>query len=43
MMDRFRRNIPRARALKLEPPTVAQAGLAFLIAYAMAYLVQGLT
>jgi hypothetical protein len=41
MLRRFRRNIPAARALRLEPPTIAQGGLAFLIAYAVAYVVQG--
>ena len=42
MLRRFRRSVPSARALRLEPPTIAQGGLAFLIAYAVAYVMQGL-
>lgn len=42
MLRRFRRSVPSARALRLDPPTIAQGGLAFLIAYAVAYVMQGL-
>ena len=41
MLRRIRRNITSARALRLEPPSLAQGGLSFLIAYALAYVVQG--
>ena len=40
MLRRFRRNVARTHALRLDPPSLAQGGLAFLIAYAVAYFVQ---
>lgn len=42
MLRRFRRAASRTHALRLDPPSVAQGGLAFLIAYAVAYVVQAI-
>jgi hypothetical protein len=40
MLRRFRENVTRSHALRLDPPSIAQGGLAFLIAYAIAYAFQ---
>jgi len=40
MLRRIRRTVTRTHALRLDPPSIAQGGLAFLIAYAVAYLTQ---
>jgi hypothetical protein len=40
MLRKFRKNVARTHALRLDPPSVAQGGLAFLIAYAIAYVFQ---
>jgi len=37
MLRNFRERVTRTHALRLDPPSIAQAGLAFLIAYAIAY------
>lgn len=42
MLRRIRREVARTQALRLDPPSVAQGGLAFLIAYAVAYFVQAI-
>jgi hypothetical protein len=40
MLRKLRQNVARAHALRLDPPSIAQGGLAFLIAYAIAYAFQ---
>lgn len=42
MLRRFRRPAARTHALRLDPSSIAQGGLAFLIAYAVAYFVQAI-
>ncbi len=37
-----RRRRPTAHALRLDPPSLVQGGLAFLLAYTVAYLVGAL-
>ena len=38
MRTRLARSAAKVKSLKLVPPSVAQGGLAFLIAYTIAYL-----
>ena len=40
MLEYIRRNFTRAHARRLDMSSVAQGGLAFLIAYAIAYVFQ---
>ena len=40
MLSKIRKNVTRSHALRLDPPSIAQGGLAFLIAYAIAYAFQ---
>ena len=35
-------NTPKAKALRLTPPTLAQGGLAFLLAYTVAYFMNAM-
>ena len=37
MLRRFTRHAARVKALKMEPPSLAQGGLAFILAYTIAY------
>ncbi|MES2521963.1 MAG: hypothetical protein V4617_04610 [Gemmatimonadota bacterium] len=41
MFDRIRQNIASTRKLRLDAAGAGQAGLAFLLAYVIAYVVQG--
>lgn len=37
MLRRFTRQAERVKALKMDPPSLAQGGLSFIIAYTIAY------
>ena len=37
MLRRFTRRVAKTKALKLDPPSMAQGGLAFILAYTIAY------
>jgi hypothetical protein len=37
MLRRFTRQADRVKAIKMDPPSLAQGGLAFILAYTIAY------
>jgi hypothetical protein len=41
-MPSFRRQVARVKAIRLDKPSIGEAGLAFLLAYVAAYLFSAL-